>query len=193
MLSTIHMPCAWLEAKPKFPTFPWLDRSLQAWSSQSYFKQGQRHSVYLWNATDVTQQTTVVLTQHWDRSAIRPFWWHYSTYDTGNKKLTGNLNGTLVANVCLFVLILQFLVISRLSFHFFQLTRIIYTLYCLHVITQEKRPRHPIAEVKPNPAGLELGWVTDKKYPLLYAIFLVCLLPFYFSFLFFSFSVVFKN
>ena len=23
-------------------------------------------------------------------------------YDTGNKKLTGNLNGTLVANVCLF-------------------------------------------------------------------------------------------
>ena len=24
------------------------------------------------------------------------------TYDTGNKKLTGNLNGTLVANVCLF-------------------------------------------------------------------------------------------
>ena len=67
------------------------------------------------------------------------------------------------------------------------------------MIPQGKRARRPIAEVKPNPAGLELGWVTDKKYPLLYALFFVCLLPFYFCFLlfsflfFFSFSVVFKN
>ena len=45
--------------------------------------------------------------------------------------------------------------------------------------------------IKPNPAGLELGWVTDKKYPLLYAIFFVCLLPFYFSFLSFFLSLLF--
>ena len=66
---------------------------------------------------------------------------------------------------------------------FFQLTRTLYTLYCLRVIPQGKRARRPIAEVKPNPARLELGWVTGKKYPLLYAIFFVRLLPFYFSFL----------
>ena len=74
---------------------------------------------------------------------------------------------------------------------FFQLTRTIYTLYCLRVIPQGKRARRPIAEIKPNPAGLELGWVTDKKYPLLYAIFFVCLLPFYFSFLSFFLSLLF--
>ena len=56
---------------------------------------------------------------------------------------------------------------------------------------QGKRARRPIAEVKPNPAGLELGWVTDKKYPLLYAIFFVCSLPFYFSFLSFFLSLLF--
>ena len=181
-------------------------------------------------------------------------------YDTGNKKLTGNLNGTLVANVCLFEFYNRpfagsshmvrnklhwdandavglskqrnsyqssptflcfesptasfasqcnlfrtmwpdpanglFLVISRLSFRFFQLTRTIYTLYCLRVIPQGKRARRPIAEVKPNLAGLELGciWVTDKKYPLLYAIFFCLPSPFLFFFsFFFSFSVVFKN
>ena len=65
------------------------------------------------------------------------------------------------------------------------------TLYCLRVIPQGKRVRRPIAEIKPNPAGLELGWVTDKKYPLLYAIFIVCLLPFYFSFLSFFLSLLF--
>ena len=63
--------------------------------------------------------------------------------------------------------------------------------YCLRVIPQGKRARRPIAEVKPNPAKLELGWVTDKKYPLLYAIFFVCLLPFYFSFLSFFLSLLF--
>ena len=57
----------------------------------------------------------------------------------------------------MFVWILQFLVISRLSFRFFQLTRTIYTLYCLREIPQGKRARRPIAEGKPNPAGLELG------------------------------------
>ena len=74
---------------------------------------------------------------------------------------------------------------------FFQLTRTIYTLYCLRVIPQGKRARRPIAEVNPNPAGLELGWVTDKKYPLLYAIFFVCLIPFYFSFPSFFLSLLF--
>ena len=74
---------------------------------------------------------------------------------------------------------------------FFQLTRTIYTLYCLRVKPQGKRARRPIAEVKPNPARLELGWVTGKKYPLLYAIFFVCLLPFYFSFLSFFLSLLF--
>ena len=61
------------------------------------------------------------------------------------------------------------------------------------MIPQGKRARRPIAEVKPNLAGLELGciWVTDKKYPLLYAIFFVCLLPFYFSFLSFFLSLLF--
>ena len=59
------------------------------------------------------------------------------------------------------------------------------------MIPQGKRARRPIAEVNPNPAGLELGWVTDKKYPLLYAIFFVCLLPFYFSFLSFFLSLLF--
>ena len=73
---------------------------------------------------------------------------------------------------------------------FFQLTRTIYTLYCLRVIPQGKRARRPIAD-RPNPAGIELGWVTDKKYPLLYAIFFVCLLPFYFSFLPFFLSLLF--
>ena len=59
------------------------------------------------------------------------------------------------------------------------------------LLNRVKRARRPIAEVKFNPAGLELGWVTDKKYPLLYAIFFVCLLPFYFSFLFFFLSLLF--
>ena len=60
-----------------------------------------------------------------------------------------------------------------------------YYYYCLRVIPQGKRARRPIAEVKPNPAGLELGLVTDKNVPC-------CTLSFLFAFslfmfLFFSF------
>ena len=84
-----------------------------------------------------------------------------------------------------------FLVISRLSFRFFQLTRTIYTLYCLRVIPQGKRARPPNAEVKPNPAWLELGWVTDKKI-LLVVRHLFCLpYPFLFFFSLFYFFLCF--
>ena len=91
--------------------------------------------------------------------------------------------------VCLnFTISSNFSLITSL---FFQLTRTIYTLYCLRVIPQGKRARRPIAEVNPNPAGLELGLVTDKKYPLLYVIFFVCLIPFYFYFPSFFLSLLF--
>ena len=54
---------------------------------------------------------------------------------------------------------------------------------CLRVLPQGSRPaRHPLTEVKPYPAGLQLGWVTLKKYPVLYAIFFFSLpSPFFFS------------
>ena len=41
----------------------------------------------------------------------------------------------------------------------------------LRVLPKGKPARRPIAEVKPCPEGLQLGWVTLKKYPVLYAIF----------------------
>ena len=62
----------------------------------------------------------------------------------------------------------------------FLLELCLFKFFFLQVLSQGKLAFRPVAEVKPYPAGLQLGWVTLKNYIVLNAIFffLLCLYRF---------------